>query len=140
MALVLAALLASAPSASAAVAGCKSDYFRQTWGGAGVTTYSYRLNVRWCWTSGGTVYNITGSGSADANLTWQVANATGPTNSSMVPISSSSRYANQATVYGWFQSRNCATGSIGWFCSGWSWHKLVVTLKPDGRYSWYSAY
>jgi hypothetical protein len=142
LALVLAALFASvptAPAASAVTAGCKSDYFRSTWGGIGVTTYSYRLNLRWCWTSGGTIYNVTGSSSADANLTWQVANSIGPTDTNMVPISSSGRWASSVNVYGFFQSRNCTTGSLGWFCSGWTWHKMRVTLKPNS-YTWSQNY
>jgi hypothetical protein len=82
------------------------------------------------------VYDVSGSASADANWSYQVQNANGPTDLAMVPLSASKSYGIPLRVCGGFEHRSCATGIVGWFCTSWAWSQVSAVLQDTGTVVW----
>lgn len=119
--------------------GCKSVKVTQRYQFAGATAYGQTRLFRFCWTGGpvmkSRVYAVTGDVECWSNAIFQDKNCKGPTDRNRVPIKSAQSFKDgSGTIYFWFQSRDCATGPLEWFCSP-SWHGARYRIKQGG--GWY---
>lgn len=139
----VALLFTGADAASAVVtpndpvqrAGCADGSIHHNWGNNTYPTYQYTLYLHWCWSTGGSSSRITdirGTGVSSSTTIFRTQNASGPQTTNHVNILPADVFGNTTYVYGWFQSDNCITGSLGLICSPWTWHRSTVQLTYGG--------